>query len=93
MLLVNVYTLDLVVVSLKHDVDSFFFNPHRRTHSLIFKERGREGERERNIDVREYHRSVAPWTHSDQELNQRPFSLQDSAQSTEPHWSGLDLNS
>ena len=59
--------------------------------------------RERNINVREKYQSVAspkqkkkkkkkrihnPGMCPDRELKQRPFSLQDNCQSTEPQWSG-----
>ena len=40
-----------------------FFNPHQRTFSLIFRERGREGEREGgNLDVKEQYQSAASFT-------------------------------
>ena len=64
---------------------------------FIFRERGRE----RNIDVREKHQLVAsrlpptrdlvcnPGMYPDWELNRQPFGLQDSAQPTELHQSGL----
>ena len=65
---------------------------------FIFREgEGREKERERNIDVQETYQSVAscmppsgdlacnPGTCPDWESKQQPFSLQASAQSTEPH--------
>ena len=54
----------------------------------MFRERGREGKREGNINVREKHQSIVSRTHlnrdgthnpgtcSNQELNQRPFALQ-----------------
>ena len=60
-----------------------------------------EKERERNIDVREKHRSVAshmclnqgpnhnPGKSPEWELNQWSFALWDNAQPTEPHMSGL----
>ena len=63
--------------------------------------KGREKERDRNIDVGEKHPSVASrmpppgdLAHNlgmcpDWELNQQPFGLQASAQSTEPHQPGL----
>ena len=73
-------------------------------HLFVFREReGREKDMERNISVREKHGSVAscmrpatgdqtcsPHMCPDQELNWRPFTLQDDAQPTEPHWSGCD---
>ena len=66
---------------------------------FMLRDRGREGEseRERNINVQEIHWSVAfrmpptgdlahhPGMCSDWESNQRPFGLQASTQSTEPH--------
>ena len=59
---------------------------------LIFRERGKEGERERNITVwlplkRPLTGDLAcnPGMCPDQELNQRPFGLQAGTQSTEPH--------
>ena len=68
---------------------------------FIFRERGREEEREeRNIDVQEKHSLVASHTpptrdlaHNpgmcpDWESNQRPFCLQAGTQSTEPHQPG-----
>ena len=70
---------------------------------IAFLERGegREEERERSIDVRDISQLVAPCiplnqrrTHDpvtcpDQESNQRPFALLDSAQPTEPNQSRL----
>ena len=62
---------------------------------------GREGEKERSIDVREKHQLVAscrppagdlarnPGVCPHQELNRGPFSSQAGAQSTEPHQAGL----
>ena len=67
---------------------------------VISRERGREGEREKNSDVREKHQLVAfcmsptgdmarnPGMFPERELNQRPFSSQPGAQSTEPHHLG-----
>ena len=69
----------------------------------LFLERGkrREKERERNIDLREKHQSVAsrrppagdlahnPGMCPDWESNQRPFSSQAGTQSTEPQQPGL----
>ena len=61
---------------------------------------GREKRRERNIDVREKHWSVAShvlscqdWTHNlgtgpDWESNQRPFTSQGDSPPAEPRWSG-----
>ena len=61
-----------------------------------------EKEKDRNIDVQEIHPSVAsrtpptgdpacnPGMCPNWELNQLPFSLQASTQSTEPHHPGLD---
>ena len=67
-----------------------------RFYLFIFRERGREGEREK-----EKHQCVAashtsptrdlgpnPGMCPDRELNQRPFGLQASTQSTEPHQPG-----
>ena len=63
---------------------------------FIFRERGREGERERNVEVPETHRSVAPRKPPTGDLactpcvypnwgsNWRPIGLQASTQSTEP---------
>ena len=67
---------------------------------LLFRERGREGEREGNINAWEIHRLVASCTppcgepgpqprHVPWELNLWPFGSQDSAQSTESHKPGL----
>ena len=63
----------------------------KRFYLFIFRERGREGERERNTDVRE-NIDQLPLTHAltgdktcnpgmcpDQELNKRPFVLWDNA--------------
>ena len=67
---------------------------------LIFRERGREGERERNIPMWETHRLVAsqmpptealarnPGMCPDWESNWQPFGLQAGAQSSEPHQPG-----
>ena len=67
---------------------------------FIFRERGREGERERNINMREIHPSLASHTspagdvaHNpgmcpDWKLNQQPFVSQVGTQSTEPHQPG-----
>ena len=58
---------------------------------IDFREKGREEERQRNTDVREQHQSVAfhkcfhwdgtlnPSMCPDQEMNLRPFGLQDDA--------------
>ena len=53
---------------------------------FICRERGREGERER-----EKHRLVdwGPGLRSQQESNWQPFGLWDNAQSTKPQQSGL----
>ena len=40
--------------------------------AIDFRERGRERERNKRIDVREKHWSVASCTHPDQELNLLP---------------------
>ena len=70
---------------------------------FLEKGEGREKERVGNIDVRENHRSVASHISPARDLahnrsmcpdckwNQRPFSLQDAIQSTEPHQSVLKL--
>ena len=42
-----------------------------------FRERGREGERERNIDVREKHWSIASLKCPDQEQNPQPKYMPD----------------
>ena len=65
---------------------------------FIFRERGNEGERERNINVWEKQLSAAPRTpptraHNpgmcpSQELNYWPFGLQNGNQPTEPYQSG-----
>ena len=65
---------------------------------LFCRERRREGERQRNSNAWEKHRSVGsshmppggalacnPGICPDQELNQRPLSLRDDTQPTEPH--------
>ena len=64
---------------------------------LFFRERGREGERQRNINVclpllcpLLGGTWPAPGTWSDWELNPQPFGSQASAQSTEPHQPGLN---
>ena len=68
----------------------------------FFRDRGegKEKDMERNINVREKHRSVAsctcptrdqtcnPGTCPDWESNLQPFTLQDNVQPPEPHWSG-----
>ena len=71
----------------------------KRFYLFIFRERGRE----RNIAVLEKHQSVAslmpptadlahnPGMCPNRELNWRPFSLQASDQSTEPHQPGLGV--
>ena len=78
----------------------FFFFFFWRFYLSIFRERGRETERERNIDVWEKHRWVAfsraparnlvgnPGMHPDQESNWWSFSLWGDAQPYEPHQSG-----
>ena len=72
---------------------------------FIFREKGREGERERNINVQEELRLVAsctpptgdlarnPGMCPDQKSDQQPFGLWDDAQPTEPHQSGLTVYS
>ena len=62
---------------------------------IDFRKRGREGERQKDIDVREKHQSVSSRTHPDTglnhslamcpdwELNLQPFGTQDNAP-TEP---------
>ena len=79
---------------------SIFFFSFLRFYSLIFRERGREGEREdRNINVRENvippARDLAqnPGKCPDWEANQQPFSSQASTRSTEPQQPGLSLDS
>ena len=71
---------------------------------IYFRERGRDGERERNIDVQKKYQLVASCTpptgnqaHNpgmcpDWESNQWPFGLWDDTQPTEPHQSGLNFN-
>ena len=74
----------------------------KRFYLFTFRERGREGERKRNINVWEIHWSVAshipptgdlacnPGTCPDWELNWWPCGLQSGTQSTEPyHQPGL----
>ena len=68
---------------------------------ILERGEGREKEKERNIDVKEKHSSVASHTHPDRdqaqnpgmcpdwELNQRPFGLCDDAQPTKPPQAGL----
>ena len=72
----------------------------------LFLERGerKDKERDRNINVREIHQSVAsrtpptedlaqnPRMCSDQEPNQQPFTSEASTQSTEPHQPGQVLH-
>ena len=69
----------------------------KRIYLCIFRERGKEGEREGNIHVQETHPPVASHTpptgdlaHNpgmcpDWESNQRPFRSQAGTQSAEPH--------
>ena len=76
---------------------TFFF---LRLYLFIFREKGREKERERNIDVQEIHQWVASGTpptgnlaHNpgmcpDWESNWQPFGSQARSQSTEPHQPG-----
>ena len=84
-----------------------FLDPHHlfffKCYLFIFRERGREGEREGEKHWCERETSVScllsdpwsltrDWTHNlgmcpDQESNQWPFSLQDNAQPMEPHQS------
>ena len=72
---------------------------------FIFRERGREEERQREKHHCEKHWSAASCTHSNrqerncslrvcpnQELDQQPLAFQDDAQPTEPHWSGHNIN-
>ena len=66
----------------------------------LILERGERREKERNLNVREKHQSVALRVQTRklgmypfQESNQRPFTLPDDAQPTETHQSGLNLNS
>ena len=55
----------------------FFFEPSPEDILIDFREEGREGERERNIDVRKK-RGICP----DWELNQQPFTLQNDTEPT-----------
>ena len=74
-----------------------YFTFFKRFHLFTFKERGREEERERNIDVQEVVSPTPPigdLAHNpdmcpDWESNQPPFSLQVSTQSPEPQQPGL----
>ena len=65
---------------------------------FLEREGGREKERERNINrLSLTHAPARDQTHNpsmspDWESNWRPFTLQDDAQPTEPHHSGLDPN-
>ena len=67
---------------------------------FIFRERTKEGERRRNIDVREKRQSLYALTGDrtrnpgmcpDWESHWGPFAVQNNAQPTEPHCSGLPL--
>ena len=75
----------------------FFFFSLKRFYLFILRQRGREGKRERNINVRLLlmcsHWDLArnPGMCPDWESNWRPFGLQAGAQSFEPHQPGLDL--
>ena len=73
----------------------FFF---KKDFIYLFLDRGVGEERERNINVwlslaraptgdLTCNAGMCP----DQELNQRPFGSQARAQSTEPHWPGLNM--
>ena len=73
----------------------------QRFYLFIFRERGREGEREgekhqcvvasHSLTTRDlaYNPGLCP----DWELNQRPFGLQAGTQSTEPHQPGRNVES
>ena len=76
-----------------------FYTFLKRFYLFIFRERGKEGERER-----EKHQGVVashvpprgdlarnPGMCPDWELNRRPFRLQVDSQSTKPHQPGPDL--
>ena len=74
------------------------FFKKRSIYLFLERREGREKERERNIDVREKHWSVAsrlrtrpdnPGMCSDGESNRWPLTLWNDTQPTEPHWSGL----
>ena len=82
---------------------SYFYSYFLKKYLFIYsfqRKKGREGERERNIDVREKHQPVASHMHPNQdwtpnpgmcpdwESNWRPLALWDGGQPTEPHWSG-----
>ena len=65
----------------------------------LFSERGWEGEREGEISrlvasciLPDQGRNRNLGTCPDWELNQQPFTLQNNVQSTEPHWSGLEVH-
>ena len=58
---------------------------------IDFRERGRKRERERNIDVREKHASVASRTTPDWKSHPRPSGLPDYTP-MEPHRSGQDCD-
>ena len=64
-----------------HSVGMYLF--FKRFYLFIFRESGREGEGERNISVREKHRTHNLGMCPDQEWNPQPFGVQDSAP-TEP---------
>ena len=79
-----------------NDSPSLALSLFKRFYLFTFRERGREGEREGNIDVRNInwlplaHTVTRDQTHSpgmcpDGESNQAPFSLWDNAQPTELH--------
>ena len=78
----------------------FFYLLKNFIYLFLERGKGREKERERNIDVWEKHwlplahtptrdRTRNPGTCPDWELNRPPFTLQEDTQSTEPHRSGL----
>lgn len=79
-------------------------NPPQRILPLIFRESGRVGGRERNMDTRETHRLIASRTQPNLgwgakpttqvhalglESNLQPFGALTSTLTTEPHWAGL----
>ena len=77
-----------------------FKNVFKRFYLFLERGEGREKDRERNIDVREIHQSVAsrtppsgdlahnPGMCPDWEWNLQPFGSQAGTQSTEPHQPG-----
>ena len=51
---------------------TLFKNPHFRIQCIDFRERRKERERERNIDVREEYQSAISYTYTNQGLNLQP---------------------